>query len=66
MTKTHHNRHRSVGDLVEQHPARALRVLLEHAPQQGLLNFAQLSSSIKDWTWFFSEDILALGVKNNH
>jgi hypothetical protein len=36
--------------LVEQQPARALRVLLEQAPQQGLLNVAELSAGTKRWT----------------
>jgi len=34
-------------DLVEQDPARALRVIVEPSPQQGLLNVAKLSPSIK-------------------
>ena len=61
MTKAHRKRYLPVGDLVEQHPARALRVLLEHAPQQGLLNCAKLSPSRKGWTGLFSKDILASG-----
>src|SRR6266545_3164375 len=51
MAKAHRNRSLPLADLVEEHPARALRILLEHAPQQGLLNFAQLSARIKGWTW---------------
>src|SRR5215470_6420651 len=60
MAKAHRNRSLPLADLVEEHPARALQILLEHAPQQGLLNFAQLSARIKGWTWLFSEVILAL------
>jgi len=59
MAKAHRNRYLPLADLVEEHPARALRILLEHAPQQGLLNFAQLSARIKGWTWLFSEVTLA-------
>src|SRR6266568_3842994 len=59
MAKAHRNRSLPLADLVEEHPARALRILLEHAPQQGLLNFAQLSARIKGWTWLVSEVTLA-------
>jgi hypothetical protein len=37
----------SLCDLVEQDPARALRVIVEPSPHQGLLNVAKLSPSIK-------------------
>jgi hypothetical protein len=50
--------------LVEEQPARALWVFLEQAPQQGLLNFAQLSSSRKGWTCIFSELTLAWGKEH--
>src|SRR5712691_8985056 len=36
--------------LVESQPARALWVFLEHAPQQGLLKVAELSTGTKRWT----------------
>jgi hypothetical protein len=45
--------------LVEREYLLASRISLEHAPQQGLLNFAQLSARIKGWTWLFSEVPLA-------
>src|SRR6266487_4720444 len=46
------DRHRSLPPrgLVKQPPARALRVLLEQAPQQGLLNVPELSAGTKRWT----------------
>ena len=50
-----------VGDLGEQHPARALRVLVEHGPHQGLLNLAKLSPSTKGWTCILLEGTLARG-----
>jgi hypothetical protein len=59
MAKAHRNRSLPLADLVEEHPARAPRILLEHALQQGLLNFAQLSARIKGWTWLVSEGTLA-------
>jgi hypothetical protein len=37
----------SLGDLVEQDPARALRVIVKPSPQPGLRNVAKLASSIK-------------------
>jgi hypothetical protein len=37
----------SHGDLVEQDPAWALRVIVEPSPHEGLLNVAKLSPSIK-------------------
>src|SRR5229473_756845 len=61
MTKAHRKRSLPLGDLVEKHSARALRLLLEQGPQQGLLNFAKLSSTIKGWTCIFSEVTLAEG-----
>jgi hypothetical protein len=61
MAKAHCNRSLPLADLVEKHSARARRMFLEHAPQQGLLNFAKLSARIKGWTWLFSEVILASG-----
>jgi len=42
MAQAHRNQYLPVGGLVEEDPAWAHRVLLEQAPQQGLLNFAQL------------------------
>ena len=36
--------------LVESQPARALWVFLEQAPQQGLLQVAELSAGTKRWT----------------
>src|SRR6266705_1026073 len=50
MANTHRNRSLPVGDLVEEHPTRARRVLVEQVPQQGLLNFTQLAPSTKGWT----------------
>ena len=50
MANAHRNRSLPLGDLVEEHPARARWVLLEQAPQQGLLNFTQLAPSTKGWT----------------
>jgi hypothetical protein len=62
MAKTHRHRSLPLADLVEKHAARARRIFLEHAPQQGLLNFAKLSARIKGWTGLFSEVILASGA----
>jgi hypothetical protein len=46
------DRHRSLPlrGLVESQPARALWVCLEQAPQQGLLQVAELSAGTKRWT----------------
>src|SRR2546429_5139877 len=43
VAQTHGNHDLPFGGLVEQYPARTLRLFLEHTPQQGLLHFAQLS-----------------------
>src|SRR6266511_3002030 len=59
MAKAHRNRSLPFADLVAQHPARALRILLEHAPHQGLLNLGQLSARIIGWTWLVSEVTVA-------
>jgi hypothetical protein len=59
MAQAHRKRYLPLAELVEEHPARALRILLEHAPHQGLLNVAQLSARIKGWTWLVSEGTLA-------
>jgi len=64
MAQAHRNQYLPVGGLVEEDPAWAHRVLLEQAPQQGLLNFAQLSSSRKGWTCLFSELTLAWGKEH--
>jgi len=49
MTDTHG--HGSLLDnFVEEHSAWALRILVEQAPQQGLLNFTKLAPSTKGWT----------------
>jgi hypothetical protein len=61
MTQAHRNRYLPVGNLVEEDPALAPRVLLEYGPQQGLRNLAQLSPSRKGWTEIFSEITLAWG-----
>src|SRR5712692_3322166 len=50
MADAHCQRSLSFGYLVEEHPTRALRVLVEQGPQQGLLHVAELSSSTKGWT----------------
>jgi hypothetical protein len=50
LPKAHGDREVALGDLGEEHPARALWVLLKQVPQQGLLHFAQLSARIKSWT----------------
>src|SRR6266446_10302115 len=64
MAQAHRNQYLPVGGLVEEDPAWAHRVLLEQAPPQGLLNFAQLSSSRKGWTCLFSELTLAWGKEH--
>src|SRR6266851_2971166 len=64
MAQAHRNQYLPVGGLVEEDPAWARRVLLEQAPPQGLLNFAQLSSSRKGWTCLFSELTLAWGKEH--
>src|SRR5467141_1073212 len=61
MAQVHRNRQLPLGDLIEQHPARALWLLLEQAPQQSLLNFTELSSRTKRWTRNLSEVILLQG-----
>ena len=48
--------------LVEREYLLASWIFLEHAPQEGLLNFAQLSARIKGWTWLFNEVVLASGA----
>ena len=50
MAEAHCQRSLSFGSLVEEHPTRALRVLVEQGSQQGLLHVAELSSSTKGWT----------------
>jgi hypothetical protein len=64
MAQAHRNQYLPVGGLGEEDPARARRVLLEQAPQQGLLNFAQLSSSRKGWTCIFRKMTLAWGKEH--
>src|SRR6267143_6407177 len=44
LAQADHNRSLPPRGLVKQQPARALRVLLEQAPQQGLLNVPELSA----------------------
>jgi len=61
MTQAHRNRYLPVGNLVEEDPALAPRVLVEYSPQQGLRKLAQLSPSRKGWTDIFSEITLAWG-----
>jgi hypothetical protein len=50
MTQAHRKPYLPVGDLCEEHAARALWLLVEQGPQHGLLNFAKLSATIKGWT----------------
>jgi len=50
LAQADHNRSLPPSGLVKQQPARALRVLLEQAPQQGLLNVPELSAGTKRWT----------------
>jgi hypothetical protein len=61
MAQAHGNHDVPVGGLVEQYPTRALRLFLEPAPQQGLLNLAKLSAGRKIWTQIVIESTLALG-----
>jgi hypothetical protein len=61
MADAHRHRSLPLGDLVEQHPARALRVLMEQGPQQGLLHLAKLAPSTKGWTCILIEDTLTRG-----
>src|SRR5712691_11026539 len=62
MADAHRHWSLSFGDLVEEHPTRALRVLLEHGPPQGLLHVAALSSSTQGWTCTFIEVRLTQGA----
>jgi len=50
MADTHGNGSLPLGDLVEEDAARARWVLLEHGPQQSLLDFTKLAPSTKGWT----------------
>jgi hypothetical protein len=61
MPKAHRHRYLPLGDLVEEPPARARRVLVEQCPQQGLLNLAELAPCIKGWTCILSTITLAWG-----
>jgi hypothetical protein len=61
MTEAHRHRYLPLGDLGEEQPARARRVLVEQCPQQGLLNLAELAPCIKGWTCIFSTMTLAWG-----
>jgi len=40
----------SLGDLVEQKSARALRVVVKEFPHQGLVDLTELSTGTKGWT----------------
>src|SRR5262249_23025386 len=61
MTQAHRKRDLPLGDLVEEQPARAGRVLVEQCPQQGLLHLAELAPCIKGWTCICSTITLAWG-----
>ena len=61
MAQAHRHQYLPFGDLVEEYPTRALRVLTEQGPQQGLLNLAELSPSTKGWTYPLIEGTLARG-----
>src|SRR5215510_13472387 len=61
MANAHRKRSLHLGDLVEEHPARARRVLVAQAPQQGLRHFIQLAPSTKGWTCTLIEVTLAQG-----
>jgi len=61
MADAHRNRCVTLGDLVEQHPARALRGLVEHCPPQCRFHGAKRSPCIKGWPCFLSEGTLARG-----
>jgi hypothetical protein len=62
MAQAHGNQDVPVGGLVEPYPTRALRLFVEPAPQQGLLNLAKLSAGRKIWTQIVTESMLALGA----
>jgi hypothetical protein len=51
----------ALGDLVEQHPSGALRIVVEHGPHEGLIDLAKLSTGIKGWTWRFIKVTVAWG-----
>jgi hypothetical protein len=38
------------GSLVQKHPARALWLFLEQAPQEGVFHVAKLATGTKRWT----------------
>jgi hypothetical protein len=61
MAQAHRHQYLPFGDLGEEDPARALEVLTEQGPQQGLLNLAELSPSTKGWTCPLIESTLAQG-----
>jgi hypothetical protein len=61
MAPAPRHRYRPVGDLGEEHPARACRGLGEHGPHQGLLHLATLAPRTKGWTGILIEGPLARG-----
>jgi len=65
MAKTHHHWYLPLSDLVQEHSARALRVLLEQCPQQGLLPYTKLSPGTKGWTRTLIEGTLVEGALHN-
>jgi hypothetical protein len=61
MADTHRQRYLLLNDLVTEHAAWTLGVLMEQGPQQGLLHFTQLASSTKGWTGTLITVTLARG-----
>src|SRR5215471_1404411 len=59
MPQGHRKRSLPLGNLVEEDPARARRVLVEQGPQQGLLHLAELAPRPKSWACICSKITLA-------
>jgi hypothetical protein len=65
MAHTHHHGYLPLRALVQEHSARALRVLLEQGPQQGLLPYTKLAPGTKGWTRTLIEGPLVEGALPN-